>query len=505
MSKYIFKYLTGIFFICFFSVIAYSQPKTDFSKILIEKELNPSISVPSYELANTLNLPVEIYIPGKAMIQAVSIENGKVVYAVSTDLLNPLKSGYCDFYDNIINKFDLSKARLSYVSGECRDFTNETLNIKNKALYSKLYLIPCMTISRRNVFAFDYITGDLVDTAFIPYSNPILQTPRKALQISASKIIVVDQLSDAVQEFDSSGAYIKIYAPSTGVNTSIMHNARDMVFRSNGNLLVTNAGSSGNSQNTVQQFDTAGIFTNTFASDSLNSPYNLLYNNGKLFVSNSSGINDVVKFNSGNGSYMGNFLTSALNFPQQMINLDGGKIAICEFSGALSGIRIYDTTGVLIDTNKAVTGIRGVWVLPNGNFLVTNSVGVYEVDAVSHSVVRTIVSGYNFTCISVYDPNFITGIHNEGGIIPSSPVLHDCYPNPFNPITKISFSIPKSGMVRLSIFDVTGREIAVPLNEVRPAGNYSFDFDASKLSSGVYFYRLQTGNFNQAKSMILIK
>lgn len=166
---------------------------------------------------------------------------------------------------------------------------------------------------------------------------------------------------------------------------------------------------------------------------------------------------------------------------------------------------LQDTTGVLIDTNKAVTGIRGVWVLPNGNFLVTNSVGVYEVDAVSHSVVRTIVSGYNFTCISVYDPNFITGIHNEGGIIPSSPVLHDCYPNPFNPITKISFSIPKSGMVRLSIFDVTGREIAVPLNEVRPAGNYSFDFDASKLSSGVYFYRLQTGNFNQAKSMILIK
>ena len=499
------KLILGIFFMCLFSGLSYSQPKTDFTKILEEKESNPAISISAFNLANSENLPVEIYIPSVAMIQAVCVENGKIVYAVSTDLLNPLKSGYCDYYENISVTYNLSKARISYASGVCRDYTNEKLSFGKKSLNSKLYLIPCMTSSRRNVFAFDYNTGDLVDTAFIPYSNPILQTPRKALQISASKIIVLDQLSDAAQEFDTSGAYIKIYAPASGVNTNILHNARDMIFRSNHNLLVTNAGSTGNSPNTVQEFDTAGNFTATFASDSLNSPYNLLYNNNKLLVSNSSGTNDVVKYNQNTGAYIGNLLTGALNFPQQMINVDANKIAICEFSGTLSGIRIYDTSGVLIDTIKAVTGLRGVWKLPNGNYLTTNSTGVYEVDAVNHTLVRTIVSGYNFTCISVYDPNFTTGIINDGGQIPNTVMLYDCYPNPFNPVTKISFAVPKSSFVKLSIYDVTGREISVLINEVKPAGNYSIDFNASHLASGVYFYRLQTEGFIKSKSMIVVK
>ncbi len=79
------------------------------------------------------------------------------------------------------------------------------------------------------------------------------------------------------------------------------------------------------------------------------------------------------------------------------------------------------------------------------------------------------------------------------------------YPNPFNPSTIISFQIPKSGLVSLKIYDVLGIEIATLLNEEKNPGKYEIDFNASYLSSGIYFYTLRAGNFISIKKMILIK
>jgi len=79
------------------------------------------------------------------------------------------------------------------------------------------------------------------------------------------------------------------------------------------------------------------------------------------------------------------------------------------------------------------------------------------------------------------------------------------YPNPFNPSTKITFQIPESGLVSLKIYDVLGIEIATLLNEEKIPGKYEIDFDASYLSSGIYFYTLRAGNFISIKKMILIK
>ncbi|MBE2256552.1 MAG: T9SS type A sorting domain-containing protein, partial [Ignavibacteria bacterium] len=84
--------------------------------------------------------------------------------------------------------------------------------------------------------------------------------------------------------------------------------------------------------------------------------------------------------------------------------------------------------------------------------------------------------------------------------------LHQNYPNPFNPITKISFSLPKDVKVTLVIYDILGREIAKLVNnELKPAGSHTFEFNASKLSSGIYFYSLKTDDFKQTKRMVLIK
>jgi Secretion system C-terminal sorting domain len=94
---------------------------------------------------------------------------------------------------------------------------------------------------------------------------------------------------------------------------------------------------------------------------------------------------------------------------------------------------------------------------------------------------------------------------NDNKISPSSFNLYQNYPNPFNPATSIKFSIAEKGNVKLNVYDVNGRKVAELLNGEKEPGNYEISFDASKLSSGVYFYELRSAGFFQSKKMILIK
>lgn len=96
----------------------------------------------------------------------------------------------------------------------------------------------------------------------------------------------------------------------------------------------------------------------------------------------------------------------------------------------------------------------------------------------------------------------ITPISSE---IPNGFSLSQNYPNPFNPSTNIEFAIPKSGLVKLKVFDLLGGEIETLVNENLKAGIYEADFDASGLSTGIYFYRLEAGNYSETKKMMLIK
>jgi len=89
--------------------------------------------------------------------------------------------------------------------------------------------------------------------------------------------------------------------------------------------------------------------------------------------------------------------------------------------------------------------------------------------------------------------------------VPSKFALSQNYPNPFNPTTSINFELPVDNFVTLKIYDMTGREVMQLVNEIKPAGYYTLKFDASKLSSGMYFYKIQAGDFNSVKKMVLIK
>ncbi|MBK7629959.1 MAG: T9SS type A sorting domain-containing protein [Ignavibacteriales bacterium] len=89
--------------------------------------------------------------------------------------------------------------------------------------------------------------------------------------------------------------------------------------------------------------------------------------------------------------------------------------------------------------------------------------------------------------------------------IPTIFSLEQNYPNPFNPSTKISWQSPVNLYQTLKVYDMLGNEVATLINEEKPAGIYEIDFNASQLSSGVYLYKLQAGEFKSTKKMILMK
>ncbi|MEO8514927.1 MAG: T9SS type A sorting domain-containing protein [Ignavibacteria bacterium] len=97
------------------------------------------------------------------------------------------------------------------------------------------------------------------------------------------------------------------------------------------------------------------------------------------------------------------------------------------------------------------------------------------------------------------------GINDPISNIPNSFKLEQNYPNPFNPTTNITYALPISGNVELKIYDLLGREVTTLVNSFVNAGTHTINFDASSLSSGVYFYTLTSGNFNQSKKMLLLK
>jgi len=83
--------------------------------------------------------------------------------------------------------------------------------------------------------------------------------------------------------------------------------------------------------------------------------------------------------------------------------------------------------------------------------------------------------------------------------------LYNNYPNPFNPTTTLRYELPKDSRVTLSVFDINGREVARLVNETQPAGCYSLIWNAGEIGSGIYFYRIQAGEFHQVKKMVLMK
>jgi outer membrane protein assembly factor BamB len=102
-------------------------------------------------------------------------------------------------------------------------------------------------------------------------------------------------------------------------------------------------------------------------------------------------------------------------------------------------------------------------------------------------------------------PNGVIGISGNNGSIPKSFTLYQNYPNPFNPVTQIKFDVPKVSNVKITIFDVLGREVSILVNGELKAGVYNADWNASSFASGIYFYEIKAGDYRDVKKMVLVK
>ncbi|MFH2048770.1 MAG: T9SS type A sorting domain-containing protein, partial [bacterium] len=105
-------------------------------------------------------------------------------------------------------------------------------------------------------------------------------------------------------------------------------------------------------------------------------------------------------------------------------------------------------------------------------------------------------------CFYIYSP---TDIRPTPGDLPETFALSQNYPNPFNPTTEIKFDVPTRSHTTLKVYNILGQEVETLIDEDTPAGRYVAEWDASQYSSGVYFYKINAGDFVDTKKMVLVK
>ena len=131
---------------------------------------------------------------------------------------------------------------------------------------------------------------------------------------------------------------------------------------------------------------------------------------------------------------------------------------------------------------------------------------IWDADSLSVVVfVQSTASKTVYQSESIDYQELVVSVNDKSNNIPAEFILEQNYPNPFNPSTTIRFQVPNSSFVNLKMYDIIGNEVATLVNERKPAGSYEVEFNAANLSSGIYFYKLQTGAFVETKKMILLK
>lgn len=175
--------------------------------------------------------------------------------------------------------------------------------------------------------------------------------------------------------------------------------------------------------------------------------------------------------------------------------------------GGGGGIISFSSSDIWSAGSSIVHYNGSVWTTANAPVPTNGALGFMSASSPADiwTVGRDIEGSVFKTLIMHYGKDRITGIEPVTGNIPNSYNLFQNFPNPFNPETKIKFELPRSGFTTLKIFDMNGKVLSVLLNENKEAGNYSVNFNGAGLSSGVYFYKLSSGNYSSIKKMMIIK
>ena len=202
--------------------------------------------------------------------------------------------------------------------------------------------------------------------------------------------------------------------------------------------------------------------------------------------------------------------------PNRVFTVQYANVAFLSGSGNVTfQIKLYENggTGQVVDivygtgvNNASATGSVGINVAPGGSTHITSiTPGATCASTTFSTTVCNDAVTYNIPSGTFYRFCDLVGVEPTSNAIPKVFSLEQNYPNPFNPTTVIKFGIPKSGLVKLVVYDLLGRTVETLVNENKEAGNYQVDFNATNLASGVYFYRIEAGDFIAVKKMLLIK
>jgi len=224
---------------------------------------------------------------------------------------------------------------------------------------------------------------------------------------------------------------------------------------------------------------------------------------GNSQLSGSTTFGVTIKYNTSNGDSIWVIRYGMPNY------ISGFNSIIVDTSGnsyVTGGSGLFNSTGDVLTIKYNQQGNQ-IWVITyNGSFNGGDGATLLKSDNLNNLYIL----GKSQSTSQVFDYivikyNQISGINPISNTIPLSFNLEQNYPNPFNPNTKINFSIPKKSLVQLRVYDILGREVTELVNEEVSPGEYSISWDASMYSSGIYIYRIESGNFAATKKMVLIK
>jgi len=228
-----------------------------------------------------------------------------------------------------------------------------------------------------------------------------------------------------------------------------------------------------------------------------------------MWTQTTGGVKKVMyNFTLESGAYWPN-LGSIANFPN---DCDRGRIECSEQQGAYR-ISYVSKGSSNVDT---VIYTSAFTLPPTSRTAVTTNIDPNTTTSPDVSGFRTgvniygggvtfVAAGQNRIFYDGSNVSPVVGINNNGNGIPQSFSLSQNYPNPFNPETKINFAIPSAAFVTISVYNTLGQVVSQLISQEMNAGYYTYDFNASNLTSGIYFYRITAGDFSETKKMMLIK
>jgi hypothetical protein len=358
--------------------------------------------------------------------------------------------------------------------------------LTNTTLLDPVLLIPDSNAD--NIGMYDPEDGSFLGIYISGYAG--FTTPICAIAGPDSNVYVSDQVADAVFVFDPDGNYLFTYVDgSDGLN-----NIRGIDFR-DGHLFVTSG------DDYVAEFDGPHSRLPDFINDGSDTFDIMFLEDGRSCVSDIQGTSDNVRLYDREGNLIQ--VLFAVNFPEQ-INSDPLMPGDClNNSFSADVVTDFDLDGNIYETTSWDSG-RGVYRLGNGNLLVTNGTGVFEVEPGTGVIIEQENSGSS-RFIELYQPGGEVGIGDNTPNIPTGFSVMQNYPNPFNASTTIRYNLTETSNVVIDIYNLLGSKIATLQDGEQSAGQHQVIWDASDVASGTYFYKVQAGDHSQTMKMVLLK